>query len=106
MIYALPAPPGRVFVMEIMNRVKPTGYPRPLLGLWKRPIWPMEKAEQACGKGAKPTPLRGQSPVPALGEKYFSNLPSLPSKSLASGGDSFFWVIFGQDLAYSLFTSS
>ena len=47
-----------------------------------------------------------QSPVPGAGEKYFSNLPSIPSKSLASGGDSFFWVIFGQLLAYSVFTSS
>src|SRR6201995_2182901 len=47
-----------------------------------------------------------QSPAPALGEKYFSNLPSTPSNSLASAGESFFWVIFGQDLAYSLFTSS
>src|ERR1700733_103293 len=65
----------------------------------------MEKAEQACGKAENPL-LRGQSPVPALGEKYFSNLPSFPTKSLASAGESFFWVIFGQDLAYSLFTSS
>src|SRR5579871_3664745 len=47
-----------------------------------------------------------QSPLPGFGEKYFSNLPSLPSKSLASAGDSFFWVIFGHDLAYSVFTSS
>src|SRR5882724_2157907 len=47
-----------------------------------------------------------QSPVPAAAEKYFSNLPSIPSKSLASAGDSFFWVIFGQVLAYSVFTSS
>src|SRR3984957_19492213 len=47
-----------------------------------------------------------QSPVPGAGEKYFSNLPSMPSKSLASAGDSFFWVIFGQLLAYSVFTSS
>src|ERR1700694_6017155 len=51
-------------------------------------------------------PVFNQSPVPGAGEKYFSNLPSLPSKSLASGGDSFFWVIFGQVLAYSVFTSS
>src|SRR5579864_6112573 len=50
--------------------------------------------------------LAGQSPSPGFGEKYFSNLPSAPSNSLASAGDSFFWVIFGQDLAYSLFTSS
>src|SRR3981189_309888 len=47
-----------------------------------------------------------QSPSPGFGEKYFSNLPSSPSKSLASGGDSFFWVMFGQLLAYSVFTSS
>src|SRR4051794_3685327 len=47
-----------------------------------------------------------QSPVPGAGEKYFSNLPSTPSKSLASGGDSFFWVMLGQLLAYSVFTSS
>src|SRR6195952_5410853 len=47
-----------------------------------------------------------QSPLPGAGEKYFSNLPSMPSKSLASAGDSFFWVIFGQLLAYSVFTSS
>src|ERR1700726_5131890 len=49
---------------------------------------------------------RDQSPVPPAGEKYFSNLPSIPSKSLASAGDSFFWVMFGQLLAYSVFTSS
>src|SRR5271167_2873143 len=48
----------------------------------------------------------GQSPVPGFGEKYFSNLPSAPSKSLASAGDSFFWVIFGHVLAYSVLTSS
>src|SRR5947209_16649615 len=47
-----------------------------------------------------------QSPVPGAGEKYFSNLPSMPSKSLASGGNSFFWVMFGQTLAYSVLTSS
>jgi hypothetical protein len=51
-------------------------------------------------------PVFGQSPVPGFGEKYFSNLPSLPSNSFASGGDSFFWVMFGQLLAYSVFTSS
>src|ERR1700704_4469004 len=47
-----------------------------------------------------------QSPVPGSEEKYFSNLPSMPSKSLASAGASFFWVILGQLLAYSVFTSS
>src|SRR6202043_2816045 len=54
----------------------------------------------------KSNPVLGQSPPPGFGEKYFSNLPSMPSKSLASGGDSFFWVIFGQLLAYSVLTSS
>src|SRR6185437_15548192 len=48
----------------------------------------------------------GQSPVPGFAEKNFSNLPAWPSKSLASAGDSFFWVIFGQDFAYSALTSS
>src|SRR5471030_1032666 len=55
------------------------------------------------------TPSRSrlvQSPAPGSGEKYFSNLPSMPSKSLASAGASFFWVIFGQLLAYSVLTSS
>src|SRR3954451_1629117 len=47
-----------------------------------------------------------QSPVPGSLEKYFSNLPSMPSKSLASAGDSFFWVMFGQALAYSVLPSS
>src|SRR5579863_1713521 len=58
--------------------------------------------------GKKPETGRraGQSPVPPFGEKYFSNLPSTPSNSLASAGDSFFWVIFGHDLAYSVLTSS
>src|SRR3984957_6717172 len=98
MIYALPASPGGRFVIEITNRVKPIGHPQPLFGLWKKLIRPVEKAENPR--------LGGQSPVPAAGEKYFSNLPSLPSNSLASGGESFFWVIFGQDLAYSVFTSS
>src|SRR6266851_4494153 len=51
-------------------------------------------------------PEPDQSPVPGAGEKYFSNLPSIPSYSLASAGDSFFWVMFGQLLAYSVFTSS
>src|ERR1700759_4299877 len=49
---------------------------------------------------------RDQSPSPGFGEKYFSNLPSWPSNSFASGGESFFWVMFGQDLAYSVLTSS
>src|ERR1700730_11169277 len=51
-------------------------------------------------------PVLLQSPVPGLAEKYFSNFPSMPSKSLASGGDSFFWGMVGQLLAYSVFTSS
>src|SRR5260221_14260272 len=41
-----------------------------------------------------------QSPVPGFAEKYFLDLPSMPSKAFASGGDSFFWVLFGQLLAY------
>src|SRR6185437_7081100 len=53
-----------------------------------------------------PKKVTDQSPVPGSGEKYFSNLPSTPSNSLASAGESFFWVIFGQVLAYSAFTSS
>src|SRR5262249_60185534 len=44
-----------------------------------------------------------QSPAPGLGEKYFSNLPSWPSKSFASAGDSFFWGMFVKDFAYSSF---
>src|ERR1700760_4699240 len=47
-----------------------------------------------------------QSPLPGFLEKNFSNLPSWPSKSFASGGESFFCVMFGQDFAYSAFTSS
>jgi len=39
--------------------------------------------------------------VPGSLEKYFSNLPSTPSNSFASGGWSFFWVMLGQLLAYS-----
>src|ERR1700744_3389210 len=50
--------------------------------------------------------VTNQSPVPGSGEKYFSNLPSTPSNSLASAGESFFWVIFGQALANSELTSS
>src|SRR5579859_5767977 len=91
MIYALPAQPGDRFVIETTNRVKPKSRPQPRPGLWINSENPA---------------LAGQSPSPAFGEKYFSNLPSTPSNSLASAGDSFFWVIFGQDLAYSLFTSS
>src|SRR6201997_5744745 len=79
------------FVIETTNRVKPTGYPQPTFR-------PVDKPKNHT--------FRGQSPAPAFGEKYFSNLPSTPSKSLASAGDSFFWVIFGHVLAYSLFTSS
>src|SRR5262249_8305866 len=47
-----------------------------------------------------------QSPVPGSLEKYFSNLPSMPSKSFASGGWSFFWVMWGQVLGYAALTSS
>src|SRR5262249_2263977 len=47
-----------------------------------------------------------QSPLPGLEEKSFSNLPSWPSKSFASDGESFFWVMFGHAFAYSAFTSS
>src|SRR5882724_10725913 len=47
-----------------------------------------------------------QSPLPGSLEKYFSNLPSTPSNSFASGGMSFFWVMLGQLLAYSVLTSS
>src|ERR1700761_7646476 len=47
-----------------------------------------------------------QSPEPGFAEKYFSNLPSSPSCSLASAGASFFWVMFGQALAYSALTPS
>src|ERR1700731_3164275 len=71
------------------NRVKPVGG---------------QTAGTASAGAAEAAP--DQSPVPGDGEKYFSNLPSMPSKSLASAGDSFFWVIFGQLLAYSVFTSS
>src|ERR1700756_128606 len=91
MIYALPASPEGRFVIESTNRVKPNRCPQPSFDLW------ISSKNPASGD---------QSPSPALGEKYFSNLPSTPSNSLASAGDSFFWVIFGQDLAYSLFTSS
>src|SRR6185369_2337160 len=54
----------------------------------------------------KPKPVLPQSPLPGAGEKYFSNLPSMPSNSLASAGCSFFWVMLGQLLAYSVLTSS
>src|SRR4051794_2454479 len=60
------------------------------------------RVKQGGGRGAGSV----QSPVPGAGEKYFSNLPSMPSKSLASVGASFFWVMLGQLLAYSVFTSS
>src|SRR5579862_4884828 len=91
MIYALPASPGGGFVIETTNRVKPNSHPQPRPGLWISSENPA---------------LPGQSPSPGFGEKYFSNLPSTPSNSLASAGDSFFWVIFGHDLAYSVLTSS
>src|SRR5580698_1985193 len=64
-----------------------------------------KRAQTASAQNAKNT-VSNQSPVPGAGEKYFSNLPSTPSKSLASAGDSFFWVMLGQLLAYSVFTSS
>src|ERR1700755_841139 len=62
--------------------------------------------ELGLSGSAVQAPNRFQSPVPGAGEKYFSNLPSIPSKSLASTGASFFWVMFGQLLAYSVFPSS
>src|ERR1039457_6281438 len=87
MIYALPGRSARPF-----RRL--TG-----LGLSRRP-----RFQELDRPGGRTT--SNQSPVPGLVEKYFSNLPSMPSKSLASAGDSFFWVMFGQLLAYSVFTSS
>src|SRR5690606_35890049 len=48
----------------------------------------------------------GQSPSPGVGEKYFSNLPSTPSHSLASAGGSFLAVILGHCEAYSVLTWS
>src|SRR6202012_2376394 len=47
-----------------------------------------------------------QEPEPGLGEKNFSNLSGTPCISLASAGGSPFWLILGQDLAYSAFTDS
>src|SRR5215470_645135 len=49
---------------------------------------------------------RFYEPWPGLSLKYFSNLSFWASHSLASGGGSPFWVMFGQTLAYSEFTSS
>src|SRR6185503_6770369 len=49
---------------------------------------------------------QSQSPSPGASEKYFSNLPSTPSHSLASAGGSRFSVILGQAAAYFAFTSS
>src|SRR5262245_59769160 len=40
-----------------------------------------------------------QSPVPGLGEKYFS-LPGTPSQDLESAGGVFLVVMLGQTLAY------
>src|SRR5215475_12094275 len=56
--------------------------------------------------GLSPGPVLGQSPAPGFEEKYFSNLPSTPSNSFASGGKSFFWVMLGQALAYSVLSAS
>src|SRR2546423_12283077 len=74
-----------------------------------RPVIGRRRAQNTVrvksGDGQGPIGMH-QSPVPGAGEKYFSNLPSIPSKSLASAGDSFFWGILGQLLAYSVFTSS
>src|SRR5690349_11868663 len=47
-----------------------------------------------------------QSPSPGASEKYFSNLPSTPSNSLASGGGSRFSVMLGQAAAYLALISS
>src|ERR1700684_4289711 len=70
-------------------------------------VKPMGRKRQGLPQPHQPKHTAwGEAPVPGAGEKYFSNLPSMPSKSLASAGDSFFWVIFGQLLAYSVFTSS
>src|SRR5882724_9828771 len=65
-----------------------------------------ERVEARSAAFASGVGSANQSPLPGFGEKYFSNLASLPSHSLASSGESFFWVIFGQLLAYSVFTSS
>src|SRR4051812_21420210 len=78
-----------------------------------RPKYRLGLSRAAENQRIRTSPRRGevkkwpdQSPDPGAGEKYFSNLPSMPSKSLASGGESFFWVMFGQSFAYSVFTSS
>src|ERR1700760_2842911 len=42
-----------------------------------------------------------QSPEPGFAEKYFSNLPSSPSCSLASAGGFFFWLFFAQFWGFS-----
>ena len=47
-----------------------------------------------------------QSPVPGSDEKNFLNLSGTPSHSLPSAGASRLTVIFGQVLAYWVFTSS
>src|ERR1700742_2401289 len=47
-----------------------------------------------------------QEPEPGLGEKNFSNLSGTPCISFASAGGSPFWLILGQERAYSAFTDS
>src|SRR5271166_3358241 len=46
-----------------------------------------------------------QSPVPGLGEKYWS-LSGFPSHSFQSAGGAFLATIFGQIFAYSAFSDS
>src|SRR5262245_27378335 len=57
--------------------------------------------------GCNPAKKRqtNQSPVPGLGEKYFS-LPGTPSQDLESAGGVFLVVILGQSSAYSALRDS
>src|SRR5215831_18684460 len=57
------------------------------------------------GCGPRKKGLTNQSPVPGLGEKYFS-LPATPSQDLESAGGVFLVVMLGQTLAYSALMES
>jgi hypothetical protein len=82
--------------------------------IWALPRWPATRCSAAVmlmvqSRITRPWRNRSQaiiqSPVPGLGEKYWS-LSGFPSHSFQSAGGAFLATIFGQIFAYSAFSDS
>src|SRR5690606_31019676 len=72
----------------------------------QRPVARSNRADFVTAVWRSRGGLAAQSPSPGASEKYFSNLPSTPSHSLASAGASRFSVILGHADAYLELISS